>query len=207
MTTPILLTEKDFFSKGSHKKCYLYPGHPQYCIKIPYNKGGIKDIKREVFYLTHILKQHGPQSGILPHFFGKIHTNLTDGYVFEMIRDFDGKISQNIEVWLATPHTHDQLLALRHALLMMRDSMLQHNIISMSIYSENILYQKTDPQHFRLMLINDMGSSEIIPLEYFITPLAKSKIKRYWNRFMTNLSKRIDPTISAMLADGLFFTN
>lgn len=206
MNIPSLtLTEQDFISRGSHKKCYHYPGQPQCCIKVPYNAGGVTDITREIFYLTHVLKERGPQSGILPRYFGKVRTNIGQGYAFELVRDYDGNISQSIQTLLTKPISHEQLLSLRNALLIMRERMLQYRVISMSIYPENILYQRTGEHDFRLMLINDMGSGASVPLEYIVAAMARAKIKRYWNRFVASLPNRIDPAVCAVLQDGLSF--
>ena len=199
------LTEQDFISQGSHKKCYHYPGQPQACIKIPYNAGGVTDINREVFYLTRVLKNRGPQSGILPRYFGKVNTNFGQGHAFELVRDYDGNISQSIEALLAKPVAQEDLLKLRTALIIMRERMVQYCIISMSIYPENILYQRTGAHDFRLMLINDMGSGAAVPLEYIVPAMARAKIKRYWNRFVNSLPNRIDPAICAVLQEGLSF--
>ena len=201
----LTLTDEYFISQGKHKKCFRHPHFPTRCIKIPYNEAGKIDLNREIFYLTHILKKRGDESGVLPHYYGKIQTNLGEGHVFELIRDYDGKISQSLETILAVTPSLLDIKALHTSLLHLRNQLFDYRVITMSIYPENILYQKTDKKIFRLIFINDMGSASLFPLEYYIAPVAKAKIKRYWNRFIQNtIPKRLPLAIAQQLADLVF---
>ena len=206
MTKILTLTEQNFISKGSHKKCFSYPGSPKRCIKIPYNPAGQVDLNREIFYLTHILKKRGPQSGILPHYYGAVATNLGQGHVFDLVCDYNGVTSISLQTLLATQTlSPEQLQRLHTALLDLRDRMLTYRVISMSIYPENILYQKISEQDFRLMFINDMGSGAVFAFEYILPCMAKRKIKRYWNRFIQNsIPNRLPPAVAKTLADLAF---
>ena len=202
----LTLTEQDFISQGSHKKCFAYPGYKDRCIKIPYNAAGQIDLNREIHYLTHVLKKRGEQSGILPRYYGEVDTTLGAGHAFELIRDYDGAISQDIRGFLTASDVGAlQLTALHDSLLNLRDRMLRYRVISMSIYPENILYQKLTESTFRLMLINDMGSGAALPLEYYVVPLAKAKIKRYWNRFVDSLATKANPAVTKIIVPGLKF--
>ena len=206
MSTTLQLTTDLFIAKGSHKQCFRHPQNNRLCIKVPYNAPGQTDLNREIYYLTHILKQRGEQSGVLPRYYGPVKTNLGVGHVFDLICDTDGKISPNIEQILTDPAlTTQQLQAIHQHLFVLRDHILQYRLICMSMYPENILYQQLDADTFRLMLINDMGSSSSFPFEYYLPFLAKTKIKRYWNRFIQNsLPKRLPAPIAQQLADLVF---
>ena len=202
----IQLTDEQFIAKGSHKQCFRHPQNKRQCIKVPYNKAGETDLNREIYYLTHILKQRGPQSGILPAYYGTVQTNLGTGHVFELVCDFDGKIATSIETLLNAPGcTPAQIAQIHDALLHLRDQMLQYRVIAMSMYPENILYQRLDEKNFRLVLINDMGSASALPLDYVLAPMARAKIKRYWNRFIQNsLPHHVPPAIAQALLDLTF---
>lgn len=206
MTEMLNLTPDHFIAKGSHKQCFRHPENDRLCIKVPYNPSGQTDLNREVFYLTHILKERGAQSGILPHHYGPVETNLGTGHVFDLICDTDGKVSQSIEQVLSDPQLPVQRLEEIHrALFDLRNRMLQYRTICMSIYPENILYQQMEGGKFRLMLINDMGSSSVLALEYIWPAAARAKIKRYWNRFIQNsIPNRLPPAVAKKLADLSF---
>lgn len=204
-TQILTLTDDNFIAKGSHKSCFRHPAFPTRCIKVPYNGAGKVDLNREIFYLTHILKKRGPQSGILPRYYGKVQTDLGEGHVFDLVCDYDGKVSQSIEKLLAQNTLPDaQLTQLKDALLQLRDRMLAYRVISMSIYPENILYQKLNEHDFRLMFINDMGSGSSLAFEYFLPFMAQAKIKRYWNRFVASWQKKLPKELQMLTQDLAF---
>lgn len=201
----LTLTDIDFIAKGSHKQCFRHPQYKTRCIKVPYNEAGKVDLNREIFYLTHILKNRGPQSGILPRYYGKVQTNLGEGHVFDLVCDYDGHVSQSLETLLKQNTLSDsQLVSLKQALLDLRNRMLGHRVISMSIYPENILYQKINEHNFRLMFINDMGSGSSLAFEYFLPFMATRKIKRYWNRFIISWQKKLPPQLQVLVQDLAF---
>ena len=188
---PIILTQNLFIAQGSHKQCYFHPQDNSRCIKVAYNPAGEKDLHREVRYLTHILKTRASQSGILPRYHGSVQTSKGQGFVFDVIYDFDGRISTSLSRLLNDPafldlHYH----GLKYGLIGLRETLFKYNIISMAIYPENILCQKINPYDFKLMFINDMGSGAFIPLEYYWGPAAQAKIKRRWNRLARFIAKR-----------------
>lgn len=47
----INLTDDLLYGQGTHKKCFLHPLDNNLCIKIAYNKGGQRDLNRELNYL------------------------------------------------------------------------------------------------------------------------------------------------------------
>lgn len=186
----IVLTPNLFIAQGSHKQCYFHPQDKTRCIKVAYNPAWEKDLHREVRYLTHILKTRGNQSGVLPRYYGSVQTNKGQGFIFDIIYDFDGRISTPLSFLLNDPafldlHYH----GLKYGLIGLRETLFKYNIISMAIYPENILCQKINPYDFKLMFINDMGSGAFIPLEYYWEPAAQAKIKRRWNRLARFINK------------------
>lgn len=205
-SAPIYLSPGDFIAKGSHKKCFQHPQDPARCIKIPYNAPGETDLHREVHYLTRVLKQRAAQSGILPKYHGKVQTNLGEGHVFDLIRDFDGEISRSLAHALASESLlQTRFYGLKNALVALRESMFKYQIISMAIYPENILLQRLNPYDFKLMYINDMGSGAFLPLEYYIPAAAHAKVKRRWNRFIRSLLRQYEHPAAAELMRDISF--
>lgn len=203
---PIYLSPGDFIAKGSHKKCFQHPQDPTRCIKIPYNAPGETDLHREVHYLTRVLKQRAAQSGILPKYHGKVQTNLGEGHVFDLIRDFDGEISRSLAHALASESLlQTRFYGLKNALVALRESMFKYQIISMAIYPENILLQRLNPYDFKLMYINDMGSGAFLPLEYYIPAAAHAKVTRRWNRFIRSLLRQYEHPAAAELMRDISF--
>ena len=90
------------YGQGSHKKCFLHPHNKNLCIKLAYNRGGQKDLLREINYIDVLNRRHKDYS-ILPQYFGKVNTNLGTGYVFEIIRDYNGNKTQTLEDFITSP--------------------------------------------------------------------------------------------------------
>lgn len=98
----INLTDDLLYGQGTHKKCFLHPLDNNLCIKIAYNKGGQRDLNRELNYLK-VLKRHHKDYSILPQYYGPVKTNLGIGHVFELIQDYDGTKSQTLEDFINSP--------------------------------------------------------------------------------------------------------
>lgn len=60
----------------------------------------------------------------------------------------------------------------------------------MDLFPENILIRKNSAQDWSGFLINDMGSSAAIPLEYYIDYFRKAKIQRKWDRFAKHIKEK-----------------
>lgn len=172
------------YGQGSHKKCFLHPHNKNLCIKIAYNEGGQKDLIREINYIDVLKRRHKDYS-ILPKYFGKVNTNLGTGYVFEIIRDYNNGRTQTLEDFITDLNLFSQNYSLIVRLLKeLKDKLYKNEIITMVLFPENILFQKTDENNYRVRIVNDMGSAVLIPLEYHFKYFAHTKILRRWKMFL-----------------------
>lgn len=73
----------------------------------------------------------------------------------------------------------------------------------MVLFPENILFQKTDEHNYRVRIINDMGSSVLIPLEYHIKYFAHTKILRRWEKFLNVLNTKYKSPLSEKLIEQI----
>ena len=188
------------YGQGSHKKCFLHPHNKNLCIKIAYNEGGQKDLIREINYIDVLKRRHKDYS-ILPKYFGKVNTNLGTGYVFEIIRDYNNGRTQTLEDFITDLNLFSQNYSLIVRLLKeLKEKLYKNEIITMVLFPENILFQKTDENTYRVRVVNDMGSAVLIPLEYHFKYFAHTKILRRWKMFLdvlrsskyySNLSDRL----------------
>ena len=166
------------YGQGSHKKCFLHPHNKNLCIKIAYNEGGQKDLIREINYIDVLKRRHKDYS-ILPKYFGKVNTNLGTGYVFEIIRDYNNDRTQTLEDFITDLNLFSQNYSLIVRLLKeLKEKLYKNEIITMVLFPENILFQKTDENNYRVRIVNDMGSAVLIPLEYHFKYFAHTKILR-----------------------------
>ena len=190
MTNKILnLSEDLFYGAGRHKKCYLHPPEDNLCIKIAYNAGGKKDLLREIEYIK-ILKKRNKNYEILPKYYGEIETNLGHGYVFEVIRNYDKSKSITLQEILLDEKLFDNYFNLTVKLLKdLKNNLFENEIITMGIFPENIIFQQTAHQTYKVRIVNDMGSGVLIPLEYHFRYFAKAKVARRWEEFCANFKK------------------
>lgn len=191
------------YGQGSHKKCFLHPHNKNLCIKIAYNEGGQKDLIREINYIDVLKRRHKDYS-ILPKYFGKVNTNLGTGYVFEIIRDYNNDRTQTLEDFITDLNLFSQNYSLIVRLLKeLKEKLYKNEIITMVLFPENILFQKTDENNYRVRIVNDMGSAVLIPLEYHFKYFAHTKILRRWKMFLDVLRNKYASHLSEKLIEEI----
>ena len=166
-------------------------------------EGGQKDLLREINYIDVLNRRHKDYS-ILPQYFGKVNTNLGTGYVFEIIRDYNGNKTQTLEDFITSPTLFAENFDLIvHLLKNLKDELYKNEIITMVLFPENILFQKTDENTYRVRIVNDMGSAVLIPLEYHFKYFAHTKILRRWKMFLDVLRNKYASHLSEKLIEKI----
>lgn len=165
--------------------------------------GGQKDLLREINYIDVLNRRHKDYS-ILPQYFGKVNTNLGTGYVFEIIRDYNGNKTQTLEDFITSltlfAENFDLIV---HLLKNLKDELYKNEIITMVLFPENILFQKVDKNTYRVRIVNDMGSAVLIPLEYHFKYFAHTKILRRWKMFLDVLRNKYASHLSEKLIEEI----
>lgn len=198
----IQLDDSLLYGQGSHKKCFLHPHNKNLCIKIAYNEGGQKDLIREINYIDVLKRRHKDYS-ILPKYFGKVNTNLGTGYVFEIIRDYNNGRTQTLEDFITDLNLFSQNYSLIVRLLKeLKEKLYKNEIITMVLFPENILFQKTDENTYRVRIVNDMGSAVLIPLEYHFKYFAHTILRR-WKMFLDVLRNKYASHLSEKLIEEI----
>lgn len=189
MNTTITLSEKDYISRGLHRKCYHHPGDANKCIKVNYNDGAEEETNREIAYYKHLIKRN-VSFDALAKYYGPVSTNYGNGHIFELVRDYNGETAIPLEKYLAnkslTEKYFDQLVT---GLKELKSALLKDRIITMTIKSKNILFQHLSDTNSRLVIIDNIGNSTFIPIANYIPCFAKSKIERTWQRFLKSIVK------------------
>ncbi|WP_334320170.1 YrbL family protein [Gilliamella apicola] len=189
MKTTITLSEKDYISRGLHRKCYHHPEDANKCIKVNYNDGAEEETNREIAYYKHLIKRN-VSFDALAKYYGPVSTNYGNGHIFELIRDYNGETAIPLEKYLAnkslTEKYFDQLVT---GLKELKSALLKDHIITMTIKSKNILFQHLSDTNSRLVIIDNIGNSTFIPIANYIPCFAKSKIERTWQRFLKSIVK------------------
>lgn len=165
-----------------HRECYKHPENPSLCIKLIVKDSPV-EIKREKQYYRHLQKR-GISWDMIPRYYGDVETNLGPGSVFDLIADHDLAVSKSLEYYLSSvEQTEKYFRSLSESLKLLKNYLLDNNIVTMNIKPYNVLCRKNASGIFRLFLIDNIYNSEFIPVSNYVNFFAKLKISRKWRRF------------------------
>ncbi|MDT0619036.1 YrbL family protein [Salinisphaera sp. P385] len=183
---PVTLTPDLLVARGHHRACYVHPRDPSACIKV-YHRPDPKDRKREQT-AYRVLERNGADWRLLSRLLGEIDTNLGRGYVFELIRDHDGSVSRTLEHYL-NPDTDDAVsnADLRSALDELRRFLIDNRVISQEIAPRNLVFRRRADGGGDLLMIDDIGNRDYIPIRNHLAFMARNRIRLYWARFEARL--------------------
>lgn len=144
----IVLNDELYLASGSRRDVYIHPEDENLCIKIQ-KSNGKHNLYEEEFYKKH------PDVELLPQYKGQIKTNLGRGLVVELIRDFDGEISQSLHNYLTskTISAKEAYDYVKH----IADEIVNHKILLHDDNLNNVLLKKTAPNSFKPVLVDGFG--------------------------------------------------
>jgi hypothetical protein len=173
---------------GLHRECYLHPEDPSRCIKIVVAGTGNENHREQAYYAA--LARRGVTWEMLPRFHGLVPTNLGEGAVFDLVRDYDNRISLTLGHYLGSEQlTLLHCDALRQALRDLKNYLLEQRIITMTLKPKNILFQLETADTGKLLIVDNIGNSDFLPLANYSTRLAQWKIRRKWRRFERSIGR------------------
>lgn len=176
------LDASHYVGKGLHRVCYAHPEKPQLCVKVVVN-GNDQETKREYSYYQHLQKRCIDWS-MLPEFHGETTTNKGKAGVFDLIRDNDGKVSKTLASYLASSEVSDrEAQVISDAFICLKKYLLDNRIVTMTIKPKNILFQKNGDGGGKLIIVDNIGNSDFIPIANHLPFFAHKKIMRKWRQF------------------------
>ena len=198
MTDKINLNDKLLFGKGNHKKVYIDPTDSNRCIKVPFVIPDV-DLEKELKY-RRSRERRRLKSSMLPAYYGTVETNMGTGYVFERVRDFDGKTSQSFKDLFEKAAADSALLPFVEEMMQKCKAMLfQELIVTSNMEDGNFVLQRISEKEYTIRIIDNIGSPVFFPLAYYFDFFARKRTDKYWKRFLNNL-QRWHPTV---MTDGL----
>lgn len=174
--------------RGKRRECYHHPNDDELCIKIVIS-GDDKETLREQSYYRFLEKRNVSWK-MIARFHGNVETNMGTGGVFELIRDYDGTVSKTLRHYLSSYRDKNKIIdygEVSQAILDMKQFLLKERIITMSLADHNMVFRKINEREGILMLVDNIGNSDFIPVADYINFFTKKKILREWRRFGSNL--------------------
>ncbi|AFJ46913.1 PhoP regulatory network protein YrbL [Shimwellia blattae] len=176
--------------KGRHRQCYAHPANQNLCIKIVHSlaHGGDKELNRELKYYRH-LQARTINWDILPRYHGQVATDQGTGYVYDLVRDYNGDVSRDLGFYLNLGQQENNFAWLTPLLAMLRLQLAQNRIVTMTLKPGNILVKRISQDQAILVIVDNIGEASLIPAASYIPYFYAKKMTRIWRRFMQLLEK------------------
>ena len=176
------LKEKDFVGKGSERSCYIHPTDANKAVKISYeqNIGRSKQTNTEINYYKELLKKQDMDWKYLPKYYGEVQTDKGEGFVVELIRDYDGEISKSFAYYMNNFGVENYTKQLQEY----KEFFLKYLVIfNYGMMPKNMLLRKTSESESNLVLIDGLGDVTYFTFPNKIPYFAKRKINKRWDKF------------------------
>lgn len=163
--------------KGLHRECYEHPEDPALCVKVVV-AGDSNENRREARYYR-MLSRRGISWNMLTRFHGLVETSLGEGALFDLVRDFNGDVSHQLDYYLdGQRYAKDVSRCLGD----MKAYLLENRIVTMTLKPKNILYQRLSEDTGKLVIVDNVGNTDFVPLSNYIPILGRRKMVRKWRR-------------------------
>ena len=174
---------------GSERKCYQDPLNPARLIKIS-PKNNAKQTRREIEYYQHLIDHKVPFDHI-PLFYGKFEQDNYIGVDQEMILASPSSSDRapRLEEFLDTSPSKAEISELHIALDKLKNYLMKWNIVVNDLQISNIVVQKKD-NGIRLVIIDGLGGTELIPLSHWFKSICQQKITRHWAKLCRKITRR-----------------
>jgi hypothetical protein len=178
----IELSDDLIIGKGRDRVCYKHPAVFNLCIKISITTD--KQSIREMRYFKFLESKQADLSKIST-FLGKVKTNKGLGYSFDLIRDYDGKVSKTLLQSLESNECSMQKI--RPLISELKQYLITNKICVRDISPSNISCQKTKDD-INLFIIDGVSNSNINPLTIRLQGLINKAIEKAWK----GLNKKLE---------------
>lgn len=125
-------------------------------------------------------------------------TNLGDGFIVDLVRDYDAQISKPLNWYLQNGFSVEELPP--HLESLKRFFLKYLIIFNYDMQAGNLLLQKKSTEDIKLVLIDGLGDTVYFEWLNVFSSHAKSKINRRWERFIKRLYA--SPEVQAQLSAG-----
>ncbi len=198
MKQKILTITGDPIGEGQERICYRHPEDPDKIIKL--QKGSSdKQTRRELELYRRLARRRNTDYSQLPRYYGKVKTNLGEGFVTDLIRDYDGGVSNSLYWYFERGFPVEEFIPYLEEL---KQYLLDNQVVfSEDLRRTNVLFQRLSPERAHLVVIDGLGNHSKINWFDVFRSVSDSKINRRWERFMRQLKIHSDQMLADYGAD------
>ena len=180
------LNKTFLLNTGTNRACYIHPENQDICIKIDISQN-TKETKRELRYYRFLTNKNISYK-MISKYYGSIDTNLGRGEMFELIRDYNGDVSQELDKYLKMPLQEQEKQYIKKLLDEFKEYIFENKIYIKDLNSVNVVYQRLDKNSARLVVIDGLAHSWYIHLFcQFSDAFLKKKITKSWTKFLSTI--------------------
>ena len=199
----LILNSSTLIGKGKRRECYLHPEDENKCIKIVVT-GDYKETLREQSYYK-LLSERNISWSMVAQFYGNVETNRGEGAVFELVRDFQQEHIKTLDYYFLSSLNEIDFDCQNLLMLipLLKEYLLEWKIVTISINPRNIVYKKMSKTEGSLVIIDNIGNADFIPICNSVDIFAVRKIRAKWRRFENLLAKKYNQNkaLQRMLKD------
>ena len=184
----IELNDSYLVNKGTNRACYIHPHDAQKCIKITFS-GNFKETNREIKYYN-FLKKRAVSWDMLALYYGNVDTNLGEGECVEIIKDYNGNISKDLDKYIFDGAIDKEIPNIVELLSKLKKYLYQEKIYVKDLNPINIVYKKFNETEGKLVIIDGLAHSNYIPFSMNIDSYVLKKIDSSWKNLSFTLNKR-----------------
>ncbi|ARM30271.1 YrbL family protein [Prosthecochloris sp. HL-130-GSB] len=171
--------------EGAWRVCYEHPVYPGRCIKVDKNASHRVSAREAGFYRRFVRRKVSFDYMAMYH--GTVSTDLGTGYVFSMVRDYDGGVSETLKYYLGKSMPERVLADIIEGVLRLRRFMLAEGVTVTMMEAHNMVYQKTGRERGKVVLVDGIGNNQFLPVANYVKIAARRVVRRKWQTFERRL--------------------
>jgi hypothetical protein len=178
----INLSDATLIGKGNERACYKHPDDADKAIKVTLqNKAKrSKQTNTEIKYYKKLIKKGLNDWSHLPKFYGEIQTDKGKGFIVEIVKDYDGKVSKSFAYYM----NKEGFKKYQKELNDLKEYFLENRIIfNYGMMPKNLLLRKKSESEFELVLIDGLGDVSHLTVQNVLPYFARQRIERRWKKF------------------------
>ena len=105
----IILKNKKIIGQGTNRACYIHPEDDSKCIKVTVSGDYSESNKEKKYY--KVLENKNISWEMLAKYYGTVATDLGEGLVFDLVKDYRGEVSQTLESYLHSEVKYLEILS------------------------------------------------------------------------------------------------